>query len=101
MIVISGFDELLQKYKELPDVGWLYVDSSFDIESMNDIHNGKYFLAENEDEEMDFEENYGTFLEAPIFTAIIENKLENSPGSTKEDLLEATTYYLENDDFLD
>lgn len=101
MIVISGFDGLLQKYKELPDVGWLYVDSSFDIQSRDDINNGKYYLAENEDEEMDFEENYGTFLEAPIFTAIIENKLENSPQANKEDLFEATEYYIENDDFLD
>ncbi|WP_241608698.1 DUF7716 domain-containing protein [Rosenbergiella epipactidis] len=101
MIVISGFDELLQKYKELPDVGWLYVESSFDIESKDDIHNGRYYLSENDDEEMDFEENYGTFLEAPIFTAIIENKLENSPNSTKEDLFVATMYYLENDEFLD
>lgn len=101
MIVILGFDELLQKYKELPDVGWLYVESSFDIESRDDIHNGRYYFSENDDEEMDFEENYGTFLEAPIFTAIIENKLENSPNSAKEDFLVATMYYLENDEFLD
>ena len=101
MIVISGFDELLLKYKELPDVGWLYVENSFDIESIDDICNGKYYLAENEDEEIDFEENYGTFIEAPIFTAIIENKLKNNSRSTKDDLFEATLYYLENDDFLD
>ncbi|QEW33691.1 hypothetical protein D0N50_19260 [Erwinia billingiae] len=101
MIVISGFDNLLKKYKELPDVGWLYVESSFDNESKKDILNGNYFLAETEDEEMDFEENYGTFLEAPIFTAIIEKKFENSTNPTKDDLLDATVHYLEYDDFLD
>ena len=34
---------MLKKYKELPDVGWLYVDSSFDTESRDDIYNGKYY----------------------------------------------------------
>lgn len=101
MKVISGFDALLAKYKELPDVDWLYVEPSFDVESTNDISNGKYYLAENEDEEIDFEENYGTFLEAPIFKAVIDNKLEHSPGADKKDLLDAVVYYLENDDFLD
>jgi len=32
MIVINGFDELLKKCNELPDVGWLYVEESFDLE---------------------------------------------------------------------
>lgn len=101
MIIISGFDELLNKYKELPEVGWLYVEESFDLESKEDIQNGKYYIAENEDEEMDFEENYGTFLESPIFKAIVENKLEHHPKSSKDDLFYATIYYLENDEFLD
>jgi len=101
MIVISGFDELLKKCNELPDVGWLYVEESFDLESRNDIENGKYYIAENEDEEMDFEENYGTFLESPILKDIIGNKLEHHPKSSKDDLLDAAVYYLENDDFLD
>ncbi|MBP2198254.1 DUF7716 domain-containing protein [Pantoea cypripedii] len=101
MIVISGFDELLKKSNELPDVGWLYVEGSFDLESRNDIENGKYYIAENEDEEMDFEQNYGTFLEAPIFKDVIENKLNHHPGSSKDDLFDAVVYYLEKDDFLD
>jgi hypothetical protein len=101
MIVINGFDELLKKWSELPDVGWLYVEESFDLESRDDIENRKYYIAENEDEEMDFEENYGTFLESPILKAIIENKLEHHPKSSKDDLLDAVVYYLENDDFLD
>lgn len=101
MIAFSSFEDLLQKYKQLPDVGWLYVKEPFDLESEDDIINGVYYLAEDEDEEIEFEENYGTFLEAPIFKAIIENKRENSPDSTSEDFLKATIYYLEKDDFLD
>jgi hypothetical protein len=101
VIVINGFEELLKKYESLPDVGWLYVAPSFSLDSQEDILKESYYLAENEDEEMDCEENYGTFLEAPIFKAIIENKLEHSPDSVNTDLLEAVQYYIENDDFLD
>lgn len=101
MIVINGFDELLTKRDEIPDVGWLYVEESFDLKSKKDINQGKYFIAQDEDEEIDLEENYGTFLEAPIFKAIVENKLEHHPDSGKDDFLNAVVHYLENDDFLD
>ncbi|MDE1186007.1 MAG: hypothetical protein PW844_05940 [Pantoea sp.] len=101
MLILHGFDELLEKCHELPDVGWIYVEASFDLESRDDIKSGKYYLAENEDEEMGFEESFGTFLEAPIFKDVIENKLNHNPGSSKDDLLDAVVYYLEKDDFLD
>lgn len=101
MITINGFDELLQKCNDLPNVGWLYVDTDFDLESKNDILNKKYYLAENDDEEMEFDDKYGTFLESPILKAIIENKTEHHPNASKEELLKAVTYYLEIDDFLD
>ena len=51
MIVINGFDELLTKRDEIPDVGWLYVEESFDLESKKDINEGKYFIDQDEDEE--------------------------------------------------
>lgn len=101
MSIISGFDGLLKVYKELPDVGWIYVKPSFDLQSESDIKNSNYFLADNEDEEMDYEDNYGNFLEAPIFKAIIQNKLEHNPSSNEIDFFEAVVYYLKNDDFLD
>ena len=101
MKTINGFDELLANVNALPDAGWLYVDTDFDLESKSDILQKKYYLAETEGEEMDFEENFGTFVEAPIFRAIIENKLEHHPEAEKSALLNAVIYYLENDDFLD
>lgn len=103
MIVINGFDELLTKRDEIPDVGWLYVEESSDLEYKKDINEGKYFIDqdEDEDEEIDLEENYGTFLEAPIFKAIVENKLEHHPDSDRDDFFNAVIHYLENDDFLD
>ncbi|XTZ39046.1 DUF7716 domain-containing protein [Salmonella enterica] len=99
MIVIKGFEELLRQYENLSDVGWSYVTTSFDLDSQKDILNGSYYLAENEDEEMDLEENYGTFLEVSIFKAIIENQIEHHPDSESNDFLEAVRYYLEKDDF--
>ena len=101
MVVINSFSELLQMKDRLPDVGWLYVSPSFSLSSEEDILNGSYYIAENEGEEMDFEESYGTFLEAPIFKAIIDNKLEHSPASGRAELLDAVRYYIENDDFQD
>lgn len=101
MIIISGFNDLLKKCNELPDVGWLYVEESFDLESREDIMSAKYYIAEDEDEEISFDENYGTFLECPIFKSIIENKLAHHPESSKEDFFKATVHYIENDDYLD
>lgn len=101
MIVIEGFNKLLQMKDSLPDVGWLYIAPSFNLSSKENIVNGSYYLAQNEDEEMDFEDNYGTFLEAPIFKAIIDNKLEHNPSSGGDELLNAVRYYIENDDFQD
>jgi hypothetical protein len=101
MKTINGFDELLSTVESLPDAGWLYVDTDFDLESKSDILLKKYYLAENETEEMDFEENFGTFVEAPIFRGIVENKLEQHPGAGKAEFLEAVVYYLEHDDFVD
>ncbi|WP_144818753.1 hypothetical protein [Enterobacter sp. DE0047] len=99
MISFKGFKELLKQYENLPDVGWLYICHSFNLSSQNDITNGSYFLAENEDEEIYLEENLGTFLEVPIFKAIIENTMKCSPKLENNDFLEAVRYYLENDDF--
>lgn len=50
---------------------------------------------------MDFEENFGTFVEAPIFRGIVGNKLEHHPEAGKAEFLEAVVHYLEHDDFLD
>ncbi|WP_387466217.1 hypothetical protein [Photorhabdus sp. RM323S] len=43
----------------------------------------------------------GTWLDYQTFRAIIDNKLEHHPNATRDELLEAVVYYLEEDDFLD
>ncbi len=37
MRVISDFNGLLKNYKEIPDIGWIYVEPSFDLQSKDDI----------------------------------------------------------------
>lgn len=103
MRTIKGFNNLLTEVKTLPDVGWLYVDVDFSLDSKEDILEKNYYIAENRDESFDMEENQGikTFLEAPTFSDIIENKFAHHPSATKEELIEAVIYYLEEDDFLD
>lgn len=97
----EGFDALLASYKALPDVGWIYVSRDLDVDSASGILNGSYLIAETDDEEEDLERQRATFLEAPTFAAVIDNKLEHHPLSQRQALIEAVIYYLENDDFLD
>lgn len=103
MRTIKGFDGLLSELNTLPDVGWLYVDKEFNLNSTMDFINKNYYLAEIRDESFDMAENDNikTFLESPTFCDIISNKLEHHPDASNEDLLDAVIYYLEEDDFLD
>ncbi|WP_416412179.1 hypothetical protein [Pantoea sp. App145] len=100
MKTIKGFDGLLSVYKDLPKVGGFYVDEDF-ISKKSIIESANYYLAESEEEDDDMEDDYKTWLEYPTFKAIIQNKLEHHPKSSKDELLNAVVYYLENDDFLD
>lgn len=100
MKTVKGFDGLLAIYKELPDVGGVYVDNNF-LNEKNTINNSNYYVPESDEEDDDMEDEYKTWLEFPSFKAIIENKLEHHPNSTKDELLDAIIYYLEEDDFLD
>lgn len=100
MKTYSGFNELLNNYKSLPEAGWIYTDSKLKTE--NDISKGRFYVAENDEEEWDLDDTYSeTFLEAPIFRAVIDNKLEHHPDSGSDDFMKATIHYLEEDDFLD
>ncbi|NDO83942.1 hypothetical protein CJP72_25395 [Citrobacter sp. NCU1] len=100
MKTVKGFDGLLAIYKKLPKVGGFYVDNNF-LNKKAIINNSNYYVPQSEEEDDDMEDVYKTWLEFPTFTAIIENKLEHHPDATKDDLLDAVVYYLEEDDFLD
>lgn len=97
----EGFDGLLASYNALPDVAWIYVSRDLDVESVSGIVTAQYLIAETDSEEEVLGRRYATFLEAPTFVAIIENKLEHHPTSQQQEFIEAVIFYLENDDFLD
>jgi len=46
-------------------------------------------------------DKYKDWLEYATFLAIFDNKLDHHLNASKEELLEAVIYYLEEDDFLD
>ncbi|WP_036771231.1 DUF7716 domain-containing protein [Photorhabdus australis] len=103
MQTVKGFDGLLSIYRELDEAWCFFVDVGF-INESNDIDKATYYLPETEDEleDMDeLEDKYKSWLEYQTFRAIIDNKLEHHPNATRDELLEAVVYYLEEDDFLD
>ncbi|WP_455864155.1 DUF7716 domain-containing protein [Pantoea agglomerans] len=100
---INSIFNLFDIYKELDEPWCFFVDIGFVNEESN-IRQADYYLAETEDEFDDMDDTsdkYTPWLEYQIFQAIIENKLEHHPNASKEELLEAVIYYLEEDDFLD
>lgn len=101
MRVIKGFDALLNDYKSLPESGWLFIDQDFDTASEKDILTKSYYISESDDEEIDMEDSYSTFLESPTFKDVVINKTNHHPKATRDEIISAVIYYLENDDFLD
>lgn len=101
MVKYTGIFELFHNYEKLPDVGWLYIDRDFSLESRDDILKKNYYISENMDEYLDMDNSYSAFLESPTLKDIIINKLEHHPNASSEDLLDAVVYCLEEDDFLD
>ncbi|YCH29938.1 hypothetical protein M1D48_17640 [Erwinia sp. D4-22] len=101
MKLIKGFEELLSRYQSLPDSGWIFIDNEFDVSSKEDILNKNYYFSEDDDEEIEMEDSYTTFLEAPTFKDIVVNKYNNKINASRDELISAVIYYLDNDDFLD
>jgi hypothetical protein len=103
MIIVKGFINLVAHCENFVEPRWFFVEKSFNNASKDNISNSSYYIAADDDEEFDLEDNaqYKTFLDTATFKAIIDNKLEHHPQATNDELLEAVVYYLENDDFLD
>lgn len=95
----TGFKDILENYKELPDSGWIGIKDDFS--DREDIKTLNFYVPENIAEKIDIEDNYEEFLEAPTFKDIVSNKLEHHPKSTLDEILGAVVYYFNNDDFED
>ena len=101
MKVYKSFADLLANVDRLPNVGWLFVDSTIDKASKGSVSSAAFYVAEDDEEEIIFEKSKRTFVECPTMLdikAIVDKRV------VKPDLdayLEAALYYLENDDFKD
>lgn len=105
MITAIGFSDLLKIQKNVPDSDAMgfFVDLDFK-NTAECIESAHYYLSETRDEDDDMDDQndkYKSWLDYSTFLAIIDNKLAHHPDATKEDLLDAVIYYLEQDDFLD
>lgn len=104
MKTIKGMDGLLDLYKEQPEL-WFFLYTNVETANdKNELREATFYLPENDDEDEETDEainKYRPWLEYQTFLGIIDNKLDHHPNATKENLLDAVVYYLENDDFLD
>ncbi|MHC8319078.1 hypothetical protein [Pseudomonas sp. LB3P31] len=101
MKVYKGFADLLANIDLLPNVGWLFVDSTIDRASKGSVSSAAFYVAEDDAEEIVFEKTKRTFVECPTMLDIktIADKRVVKPDL--EAYLEAALYYLENDEFKD
>ncbi|OCG17717.1 DUF7716 domain-containing protein [Gilliamella sp. WF3-4] len=108
MKIIEGINGLLTIYKDRPEL-WYFLFTNIKIgNKKKDIREGTFYLPETDDDDDEmgelcnkYPDKYRDWLEYQTFLDIIDNKLDHHPNATKEDLLDAIIYYLENDDFLD
>jgi hypothetical protein len=99
MKVFNGFSELVLNLGHLPAVGWIFVDSTVDRTSKDVVNSAIFYVAEDDSEEIAFENTKRTFVECPTMLDIksVADRSNSKPDLNK--YLEATLYYLENDDF--
>jgi len=111
----KNLSELIKDRDNYPNAGKVYIQKS----KIDDLANAEYWvISSKEAKEQDYVEGergaripvslvefeVKSFLDVQTFHDIILLKLENNPQLSieKTDIfLEAITYYLENDDFLD
>ncbi|UOD27431.1 hypothetical protein INH39_18035 [Massilia violaceinigra] len=100
MMTFSGIGDLLAHQNAFPESGWIFVEKSFDTTSEKDIREGRFCIAQDDDEEFDLEETHCTWLEAPMFRAIVGERLEKNPAAPLGELIAAAIHYLDKDTFM-
>jgi hypothetical protein len=100
MITVNGISNLIAARETLPKTGWLFIEKNFDKVSPSHIAKKNFFIAENDDEEIDAEKKFNTWLEIPTFFDVLITALEENPEATPDDVIDAAIYYLENDTFM-
>lgn len=100
MRTFSGIDGLLAQRDTFPDSGWIFVEKDVDIISEAQLRACQFFIAEYEDEEFDMEDTHGTWLEAPMFLAIVQQRQEKNRAAPVTEIIAAAIHYLDRDTFM-
>ncbi|WP_342655429.1 hypothetical protein [Pseudomonas sp. F3-2] len=99
MKVYNGFCELLQEREVLPETGWVFVDKGQDIDSLAVARDAKYYVAETELEEIEFERSKRTFVECPSLMDVVSVLEKRQLKASAEAYLDAVIFYRKNDSF--
>ncbi len=97
---LNGMFELIENQNILKGAGWIFVKSINDLRTLSAIIDAIYYIADDDDEEIDMEDTHKTFLEFGIFKGVIELE-EKSGRKSVKDVAAGCLYYLENDTFRD
>lgn len=100
MRTFSGIDDLLAQRATFPDSGWIFVDKDVEPISEAQLRARQFFMAEDGDEEFDMEDTHRTWLEAPMFLAIVQQRLEKNRAAPVSEIIAAAIHYLDKDTFM-
>jgi hypothetical protein len=97
---IDGIARLIAELQTPEANGWIFTAERSDRETIEKIVAATFFLAEDDEEEIDMEDDFPTFLEIRIFESVIE--LEARAGrTTPHDIAAGCLHYLVMDTFRD
>lgn len=97
---IEGIARLVAELPTLAMNGWIFIVERHDRETVEAIVGATFLLADDDEEEIDMEGDFPTFLEIRMLEAVVE--LEGKAGRTASwDIAAGCLYYLEKDTFRD
>ncbi|CAI8695425.1 hypothetical protein BTK96_000340 [Burkholderia pyrrocinia] len=101
MKTVSGLEALISARRDLPKVGWIFVNKGLNKASADALVAATFHIPEDEDDEFYGEDHLASWLEVPIFLAILDVRAKNIKDPAAGDFANAAIYYLKNDDFLE
>lgn len=97
---IEGLAQLIDASPRLAETGWIFVADREDLATNATLVAADFLLADDDEEEIDMEDEYSTFVENHTFQVIVEMK-EKIGKPDPASVAEGCLYYLEFDTFQD
>jgi hypothetical protein len=97
----QGLNELIAARNNLPKVGWIFVEKDFKKTVSDALLSARFFVQENDDDEIFGEEHLSTWLETRTFLSVLQNREKNINVPSALQYAEAAVHYLVEDDFLE